>query len=73
LDGEWLVPLGDRDGSPRSVGSVSRAKKVFIDIFEVKEIAITGGNRFASFMRSPASEIVNLVNESYRGWGEEVS
>jgi isoamyl acetate esterase len=45
-------------------------RKMYIDIFEVKEIAMTGSNRFSSFTRSPASEIVNLVNDNYGSWGK---
>jgi hypothetical protein len=44
-------------------------RKLYIDIFETREIAMTGTNRFATFMRSPASEIVNLVDENYRAYG----
>jgi hypothetical protein len=45
-------------------------RKLYIDIFEAKEIASTGNNKFASFMRSPASEIINLVNDNYISWGK---
>ena len=55
---------------PEALDQFPERRKMYIDIFEVKEIAITGGNIFASFMRSPASEIVNLVNENYRIWGK---
>jgi len=40
-------------------------RKMYIDIFEAKELASTGSNRFATFMRSPASEIIQLVNDNY--------
>jgi isoamyl acetate esterase len=45
-------------------------RKLYIDIFEAKEIASTGDNKFALFMRSPASEIINLVNDNYISWGK---
>ena len=45
-------------------------RTMYIDIFETKEIERTGTNRFASFMKSPAARIVNLVNENHRAWGK---
>jgi len=63
-------PWGIVMAPPEVLDQFPERRKMYIDIFEVKEIAITGGKRFASFMRSPASEIVNLVNENYRSWGK---
>ena len=45
-------------------------RRLYIDIFEAMEVEKTGRNRFASFMRSPAAEIVNLVNENYGAYGK---
>ena len=45
-------------------------RKMYIDIFEEKEIELTGGNKFSEFMRSPKAEIVNLVNDNFYSWGK---
>jgi len=44
-------------------------RTMYIDIFEAKEVEITGTNRFASFMRSPRARIVNLINENFEAYG----
>ena len=44
-------------------------RRMYIDIFEAKEVETTGTNRFASFMRSPGARIVNLVNENFEAYG----
>ena len=44
-------------------------RRMYIEIFESKEIEKTGTNRFALFMRSPTARIVNLVNDNLRAWG----
>jgi hypothetical protein len=44
-------------------------RKMYIDIFEEKELARTGNNKIANFMRSPASEIVDLVDDEYISMG----
>ena len=44
-------------------------RRMYIDIFEAKEVETTGTNRFASFMRSPGARIVNLVSENFEEYG----
>jgi hypothetical protein len=50
----WEIALAP----PEALDAVyfGERRKMYIDIFETKEIASTGKNRFTSFMRSPASD-----------------
>jgi hypothetical protein len=53
-----------------SVPYFPERRKMYIDIFEKREIEFTGGNKFSEFMRSPKGEIVNLVNDNFYGYGD---